>query len=66
MTEQPNTPELISTVECPQCDGDGGYIDDDNPDGWRICSYCDGKGIVSYSEAEEWQSWDENLGFDRI
>lgn len=50
------------TVECPNCDGYGGLIDDNNNQGWSTCSCCDGKGYVSWKTANEWHSWDKNGG----
>ena len=64
--QETQTPEMISTVLCPNCDGDGGYVDDNNPHGWQPCSYCGGKTTVSYSEAEEWHTWDDNFGFNEM
>ena len=66
MTEQPKSQPHPMTVECPQCDGYGGRPDNDNDFGWRLCSFCGGRGIVSYKEAEEWQEWEEACGANEM
>lgn len=47
--------------ECPHCDGNKNEIDDNDDNGTKTCYYCDGKGWVSYDEAEAYRQHDPNL-----
>lgn len=58
---EPIYQELTQTTECPNCSGDGGFIDDNSEEGWQICGFCDGKAIVTFAQAEEWEESDPNL-----
>jgi len=49
--------ETHTTTRCPDCDGDGGWEDEDSwEDGeWIDCETCDGTGEVEeYTHTEEW------------
>lgn len=45
--------EIRTSTECPECNGEGGYYDDDDNDDnedWQDCSNCDGTGHVEEYE----------------
>ena len=48
-------------LECPACDGRGGFATEFDGSGWEVCNWCHGKTVVSEQVLEDWEDLMEAL-----